>query len=56
MSERVASVHLALFAAEAGESDWQLLKLTLHGCQVQGASGCSDLVGGHLGPGWERVT
>lgn len=24
--------------------------------QVQGASGCSDLVGGHLGPGWERAT
>lgn len=31
VSQRVASAHLALFAAEPGESDWQLPKLTLHG-------------------------
>lgn len=30
VSERVASAHLALFAAEPGESDWQLPKVTLH--------------------------
>lgn len=36
MSKRVVSAQLVRFAAEARESDWQLLKLTLHGCSGTG--------------------
>lgn len=55
MSKRVASAHLVLFAAEAEESDWQLLnELTLHGQYgTGGVSKCLDSVGKHLVPAWE---